>query len=410
MLAFLQRGQNLNLAAPHIRQNPYPLYARLRKEDPVALVHLPFFGKTYFISRYEDVANAFRDPRISTDINSKGRTNNFVSALMPRSISVLGQNMLTNDDPEHRRLRDLVHKAFTPKRIQDLSTRISSVTNDLLDKAAAKGDVDLVADFALPIPLVIISEMLDVPEADRMGFHHLTAAFLESTSSGVMHTLLSYGKLTKIIDYFERLIAQRRQALGDDLLSALIEAEEAGERLTEGELVGMLFLLLLAGHETTVNLIASGALALLEHPGELQKLRENPALFDSAIEELLRYTSPVELSTPRFAKEAFTWHGVDIPAGHRIQVGVGSANRDETVFANPDVLDIERNPNKHLAFGVGVHYCLGAPLARMEGKIALQALLDRFPHLTLAKPPAELIWRSSTLVRGLKALPVKMNG
>lgn len=410
MLSFLQRGQNLNLAAPHVRQNPYPIYARLRREDPVALVHLPFFGKTYFISRYDDVAAAFKDPRISTDVLAGTRANGISGRLAPRSISVLGQNMLTKDDPEHRRLRDLVHKAFTPKRIQEMAIRVQTVTDELLDKAASKGDVDLVADFALPIPLVIISEMLDVPEADRMAFHRLTAAFLESTTSGLLHTVLSYGKLKQIIAYFERLIAARRQNLGDDLVSALIEAEDAGDRLSEGELVGMLFLLLLAGHETTVNLIASGTLALLEHPDQLERLRAQPELFDSALEELLRYTNPVELSTPRFAKEAFTWHGVDIPAGHRILVGVGSANRDETVFANPDVIDITRSPNKHLAFGFGVHYCLGAPLARMEGKIALQTLLDRFPHLTLVKPVAQLTWRSSTLVRGLKALPVKMHG
>lgn len=409
MFDFLQRGQNLNLAAPDIRQNPYPTYARLRHDDPVALVRLPFFGKTYFISRYDDVVSALRDPRISTDV-ARGASTSGIGAMMPRSVTVLGQNMLTKDDPEHRRLRDLVHKAFTPKRIQAMANRITAITDELLTKADQQSAIDLVADYALPIPLVIISEMLDVPEADRMGFHHLTSTFLESTTSGLLHTAMSYGKLTKIIKYFEGLIAARRQALGDDLLSALIVAEEEGDRLTQGELVGMLFLLLLAGHETTVNLIASGALALLEAPNELEKLRADPTLWESALEELLRFTNPVELSTPRFAKEAFTWHGVEIPANHRILVGIGSANRDETVFPDPDRLDITRTPNKHLAFGQGIHYCLGAPLARMEGRIALQSLVGRFPKLTLATPPEALTWRSSTLVRGLKALPVMVHG
>lgn len=407
MLSFLQRGENLNLAAPHIRQNPYPTYARLRQEDPIALVHLPFFGKTYFISRYDDVAAALKDPRISTDVGSKSARSN---SWMPSSVSALGQNMLTKDDPEHRRLRDLVHKAFTPRRIGEMAERVTAITNELLDKADQQTQVDLIADFALPIPLVIISEMLNVPEEDRMAFHQLTSTFLESTTSGLAHTILSYGKLRKIIKYFEELIAERRKQPGDDLLSALIAAEEAGDRLNQEELIGMLFLLLLAGHETTVNLIASGALALLERPDELAKLRANPDLWDSALEELLRYTNPVELSTPRHAKEEITWHGVTIPAGHRILVGIGSANRDETVFENPDVIDLTRTPNKHLAFGFGIHYCLGAPLARMEGRIALQSLIERFPNLTLATSPESLIWRSSTLVRGLKTLPVWMHG
>jgi cytochrome P450 PksS len=409
LLSIFQPSRRLNLAAPHVRQNPYPVYAELRRTDPIALVHMPFFGKTYFISRYADVLDALKDPRISNDVTGSTATKNF-STWMPKSVGVLGEQMLSKDDPEHRRLRDLVHKAFTPKRIQAMADRVTAITDELLNKADQQNQVDLIADFALPIPLVIISEMLDVPERDRMYFHQLTATFLESTSSGLLHAVRSYGKLRKIIRYFEDLIADRRQRPGDDLISALIAAEEAGDRLSQDELVGMLFLLLLAGHETTVNLIGSGALALLEHPTELAALRADATLWDSALEELLRFTNPVELSSPRHAKETFTWRGVTIPAGHRMLVGIGSANRDETVFPDPDRLDIRRSPNKHLAFGFGPHYCLGAPLARMEGRIALQTLIERFPQLTLAVPPAALVWRSSTLVRGLKSLPVYMHG
>jgi cytochrome P450 PksS len=409
MNLFRSRERDLNLADREIRQNPYPLYAQLRREDPVALVRVPFFGATYFISRYDDVAAAFKDPRISTDLANASQDMWAPSWMVPRSLTIMGENMLTKDDPEHRRLRNLVHKAFTPKRIRDMAGRVETVAHELLDAAEKKETSDLVADYALPIPLVIISEMLDVPEEDRHPFHDLTAKFLASTSSGVLQMLTQMGTANKMIKFFERLIADRRANPGDDLLSALIAAEEEGDRLSEEELIGMVFLLLLAGHETTVNLIASGALALLEFPDELDRLRENPELMDSAIEELVRFTNPVELSTPRFALEEIEWHGVTIPQGHRILVGVGSANRDETVFENPDAIDITRHPNKHLGFGLGIHYCLGAPLARMEGKIALQALIDRFPDMRLAQRPEDLTWRKSTLVRGLEALPIHLN-
>lgn len=407
MLLLSNRAQKINLASPAIRQNPYPTYAKLRNDNPVALVQLPFFGRVYFLSRYQDVLDALKDTNISTEITGKKRGER---DFMPKSFEVLARNMLTQDDPQHDRLRRLVHRAFTPRRIQSMSDRIVAITDELLDKADKKERVDLVADFALPIPLTIISDMLAVPQKERAEFNRLVGGFLESTSSGIMHTILSYGKLKRIIRLLEGLIADRRKNPGDDLVSALIEAEEKGDRLDQDEVVGMIFLLLLAGHETTVNLIASGALALLEFQDELELLRADPGLWENALEELLRFTNPVELSTPRRAIPDLKIHGVEIPAGHKMLLGIGSANRDETVFENPERLDITRSPNKHLAFGMGIHYCLGAPLARMEGKIALKSLIERFPDLTLAKRPEELAWRSSTLVRGLKSLPVYMHG
>ncbi|NDJ52271.1 MAG: cytochrome P450 [Chloroflexi bacterium] len=406
MLFARSKARDLNLADAAVRQDPYPIYAELRRTDPVALVKMPFFGDTYFISRYEDVAATFKDPRISND--TMGSSSEHGGWLTPRSFRLMAENMLSKDDPEHRRLRDLVHKAFTPSRIRSMVDRVEEITHELLDRAAEKRDVDLIADFALPIPLIIISEMLGVEAKDREPFHHMTARFLESTNSGVMQMVLQTPNINRMVRFFERLLEDRRANLGDDLLSALIEAEQEGDRLSQDELIGMIFLLLLAGHETTVNLIGSGLLALLEHPDEFARLHNDPDLIDSAIEELLRYTNPVELSAPRFPLEDIEMHGVIIPQGHRMLVGVASANRDETVFENPDAVDITRKPNRHLAFGLGVHYCLGAPLARLEGATAINAIVQRFPEMQLMKPINELEWRSSTLVRGLKSLPVRV--
>ena len=378
-----RREQFLDLASPHVRQNPYPTYAQLRKTNPIALVKVPFFGKTYFVSRYDDVASALRDPRISTDMIRYAQMNGAPVKHIPRTFQVLLQNMLTTDDPQHRRLRTLVHKAFTPKRIADMENEIRELTTRLLDTMKNKRQVDLIADYALPIPMTVISEMLKVPEEDRLQFHHAVTSFLESTSSGIWQMVTQFRKLRKIVRYFEELVQSRRKHLGDDLLSAMIEAEEAGDRLNQDELIGMIFLLLLAGHETSVNLVASGTLALLEHPQELQLLQNNPELIDSAIEELVRYTNPIELSTPRFALEAIEWHGVTIPAGHRILVGIGSANRDDTVFSNPDTLQITRSPNKHLGFGLGAHYCLGAPLATTTRKHCNEFITGTFPEYAI---------------------------
>jgi cytochrome P450 len=407
MATITRRQRSLNLAAPEYRRNPYPLYRQLRHEDPVALVKVPFFGSVHFVSRYDDVAAALKDPRLSTDMRHYAIVQMAGIERVPRSIKVLQMNMLTTDDPQHGRLRRLVHLAFTPKRVANMADRIATISHELLDRADRRGGpVDLVADYAMPIPLVIISEMLAVPEEDRMAFHHMAAKFLEGTSSGIMQLMTQYGNMRAIMRFFTRLIAARRADLGDDLLSAMIEAEIDGDRLTDDELIGMMFLLYLAGHETTVHLIAGGALGLLEWPDAFAQLQADRGLMDTALEELIRYTDPVELSTPRYAMETLEIGAVTVEKGSRILVGIGSANRDETVFEEPDRVIVTRSPNRHLAFGLGTHYCLGAPLARLEGRIALEALLDRWPDMRLAAPIEQLKWRSSTVVRGLKALPV----
>jgi cytochrome P450 PksS len=274
---------------------------------------------------------------------------------------------------------------------------------------ARKRRVDLIADFALPLPLTVISDMMGVPARDRLNFHRWTASFLETPSNGLASMLAQLPNGIRLLRFFEGLIRARREQPQDDLVSALVAAEEAGDRLSQDELLSMIFLLLLAGHETTVNLIGNGTLALLQNPDQRQRLYANPDLIDRAVEELLRYTNPVEHGTTRFALEAVTLGGVTIPKGSRVVALLSSANRDETVFEHADQLDLGRHPNRHVAFGLGVHYCLGAPLARLEGKIAIQALVQRFPNMRLAVPPERIRWRHAMAVRGVKALPVQLD-
>ncbi|HZH79385.1 MAG TPA: cytochrome P450, partial [Archangium sp.] len=231
-----------------------------------------------------------------------------------------------------------------------------------------------------------------------------------TSNSSMTDVLLSIPSMVMFDRYLRKLIAQRRSSPGDDLLTALIQAEEAGDKLTPDELVSMVFLLLVAGHETTVNLIAGGTLALLQHPEQLERLRKDPTLIEPAVEELLRYASPVEVSTERFAREEFSMGGVTIPPGELVFAVLASANRDERQFKDPDTLDLGREPNKHVSFGMGIHYCLGAPLARLEGQIAIQTLVNRFPDLRLSKPVESLKWRTGALIRGPKRLPVSLRG
>jgi cytochrome P450 len=317
--------------------------------------------------------------------------------------------MLNADPPDHTRLRALVQGAFTPGLVEGMRARVRVIAEQLLDGIAGRPQVDLIRDYALPIPTTVIAEMLGVPVEDRHRFHRWSRTILLSSSSswGQWKALPSAWAFLR---YIRRLIAARRAAPRDDLVSALVRAEEAGDRLTADELVSMVFLLLVAGHETTVNLIGNGTLALLEHPAELARLRADEKLIRPAVEELLRFGSPVETATRRFAREDVPLAGATIPRGALVLAVIASANRDGRVFADPDKLDLTREPNRHLSFGLGAHYCLGAALARLEGQIAITTLLRRAPGLRLAVPPGELRWRPGLVLRGLKALPVSLAG
>jgi cytochrome P450 len=368
-----------DLASPVFKANPYPFYARLRIEAPVWRATLRDRRTVWLVTRYEDVARVLKDDTFAKDkLNAMDPEQQTKGPWVPGFLKPLERNMLDLDDPDHTRLRALVSKAFTPRIIGQLRGRIETICEGLLDhmqRVRGRRDrIDLVAGYALPLPATVIAELLGVPAEDHARFHRWSNR-LVSVSSG-RDMLRAIPAARSFVRYLRKLVEQRRADPKDDLITALIRAEEAGDKLSEDELLAMAFLLLVAGHETTVNLIASGTLALLEHPEQAESLRRDPSLVKPAVEELLRYTSPVEIATERYAREETDIDDTAIPRGELILAVLGSANRDERHFEDPDSLDLARDPNRHLAFGRGgVHHCLGAPLARMEGQIALNALL-----------------------------------
>ncbi len=398
--------QQMNILSPEFKANPFPLLARLRTEQPVCRITLPDKTPVWLVTRYEDVKTLLTDERFA-----KSRYNALTPEQLrkqpwvPPMFRPLERTMVDLDPPDHTRLRQFVHKAFTPRLIEQMRERVQTLANDLLDAVARKGEMDLIREYALPLPMTIITEILGVPVQDRDKFHKWSKVIVAVDQFNANWRVIP--AIWKFNRYLRGFFKARRTDLRDDLVSALIQAEEAGERLSEDELLAMTFLLLVAGHETTVNLIASGTLELLQHPDQMEKLRRDPSLIKSAVEELLRYTAPVFNSTERYARRDVTIHGVTIPRGELALGVIGSANRDETVFDNPDALDIEREPNKHLSFGQGIHYCLGASLARLEAEIAINTLLGRIPDLRLKGSPESLRWRPSLILRGLDALPVK---
>lgn len=400
----------LDLNNPAIRANPYPLYKTLRRDAPVVRARLPMIGPVWLVTRYHDVLTVLKDPRFANDAANAGGTVVSNKWYIPRIFRLLQDSMVMKDDAEHRRLRNLVHLAFTPRMLAQLEGRVAALVDELLDGMAVRPKTDLIADFALPLPLRVISDMLGVPEADRFQFHHWSAQFLENINVNPLRLLWQLPTAWRMTAFLEKLIRLRRDDPQDDLLTALVSAESAGDRLDGDDLMAMIFLLLLAGHETTVNLIGNGVLALLDAPDQMALLQAQPELIDSAIEEMLRFTNPVESPSPRYVREDLVLAGQPLARGDVVLPALASANYDETVFAEPERFDIRRSPNKHVAFGFGVHYCVGAPLARLEGRLALTALLARFPHIELAVPRSELAWRPTTALRGLQALPLRLNG
>jgi cytochrome P450 PksS len=400
------------LTSPNIStfdQAPFDHYAQLREHQPVGFMKTAL-GEGWAVSRYDDVLTVLRDVRFSNERRKLPGGKDLTRAWwMPSMFKAFANSMVMVDDPTHSRLRNLVHKGFSPRMIQQLSERIERIANDLLDAAAHKKTIDLMADFALSLPLIVISEMLGVPEKDREKFHIWSSKLMDLSSATSLLTVLPQVPVAfKMQRFFSALIKSHRRHPQNDLTTALIMAQEDGETLSDDELVAMLFLLLLAGHETTVNLIGSGTLALLEHPDQLELLKAHPEHIDTAIEEMLRYTNPVHHVAPRFTLEEVTLSGVTIPAHQMVLAHIASANRDPRAFPNPDIFDITRTTNKHIGFGMGIHYCLGAPLARLEGRIAFNVLLKRYPNVRLAVPSDQLAWRSAEAIRGLKALPVTL--
>jgi cytochrome P450 len=397
-----------DLASPTFKANPHPFYTRLREESPVWRTTLPDKRTAWLVTRYEDVAGVLKDKSFAKDpLNTQNPEQRSKGPWVPGILKPLERNMLDVDDPDHRRLRTLVSKAFTPRLIERLRGRVEAICQELLDAMERKrGRVELVRDYALPLPATVIAELLGIPADDHRKFHRWSNRIVSVSSARDFWRSLPAA--VAFIRYLRKMSERRRISPEDDLISALVQAEEEGHKLSQDELLAMSFLLLVAGHETTVNLIASGTLALIEHPEQLEEIEADPQLIKLAVEELLRYTSPVEIATERYARQDLDVSGMEIPRGELVLAVLGSANRDERFFDEPDALDLGRDPNKHLAFGRGgVHHCLGAPLARMEGQIAITALLRRFPNLSLGAEAESLRWRRGLFLRGLEKLPVE---
>ena len=399
----------IDLRDPLVKANPYPLYARFRAEAPVC--RFKGIGRHFWlITRYEDVVTVLKDPRFSTDRRNidAGPPVTRLERTIGRVYGALLWNMLNRDEPEHGRLRSFVHKAFSAHAVQQLRDRVGIIASGLLDRVASRPHWDLVEDFATPLPVMVISEMLGVPPADRQKFRHWSTEVTIAFGSGIPGILLNSPAMFAFQRYIKWLIENRRRQPGDDLVSTLVHAEsEEGGKLNDFDLLAMILLLLIAGQETTVNLIASGVLALLEHPEQTARLRSNPHLMPSAVEEFARYYTPVDYANARWTRTEVELSGVPIPAGELLTPAIGSANRDESVFPDPDRLDIAREPNRHVGFGQGMHYCLGVFLARLETQIAIAVLLDRFSSIRLDTPRPMLRWRPSFLLRGLEALPIE---
>ena len=397
------------------KADPFPTYAAMREADPVYAHAAPDGRIIWYVTRYEDVAAVLRDdrrfcknPRHAVDEHLPDRGAG-VRAKPDGSGLNFNDNMLFSDPPDHTRLRALVSQAFTPRRVAAMAGRIQATADGLIDRLAAEDAPDLIAAYALPLPVVVISDLLGIPAADREAVAGWSQAIISPGSRGLNYSARKR-MVRAFIDYLRGLCARRRADPRDDLITALVAPATGGDRLDEAELFSMIALLLVTGHETTVNLIGNGALALMRAPEQMERLRTEAGLWPAAVEELLRYDGPVETSTSRWVREDTTFDGRALRRGDLMRPVITSANRDPAQFDRPDELDVGRADNRHLAFGLGAHYCLGAPLARLEGAIALETLFRRRPGLRLALPAEELSWRSGVLFRGLRELRVTTPG
>ncbi|HEY9738823.1 MAG TPA: cytochrome P450 [Trichocoleus sp.] len=395
----------VDITAPSFRANPFPTFKRWRESRPVVPVHTAG-ERAWIVTRYDDVVAALTDERLIKNRSSlQTPEQQWRQRWLPGFIKTLQSNMLETDPPDHTRLHALVHQAFMPRLIAQMQVRIHRLAHELIDAVEATGEMDLIRDFALPIPLVAISEMLGIAEADRAAFHRWSNAMVNV--SRPLDGLLAVPSMYQMVRFLRRLFRERRLNPQDDLTSTLLQAESEGSQLSEDELISMVAILLSAGHETTVNLIGNGAVALLQNRAECDRLRSQPSLMKSAVEELVRYSPPVLFTTSRYAREELEIAGTSIPKGELVLAALGSANHDECRFEHPDTLILDRPNNKHVGFGTGIHHCLGAPLARLEASIAFEVLLERLPNLQLAIDPNKLRWNFGLVTRGMTSIPVK---
>lgn len=382
------------------------MYRELRERGAIHRIRMPWDEPAWIIVRYDAAQTALTEKRLLKNV--KLFQDKEIFRRRTEELHIFVHHMLSTDPPDHTRLRNLVQQAFTPRMIEQLRERIEEIAEDLLDTITSSPgrEADLIRDYAFPLTIIVISDILGVPREDRDRFREWSNAVVSTINRPEGFEAIR-SQMEDFQDYLGRLFEERRRNPREDLISGLLAAEEQGDRLSEKELYSMVFLLIIAGHETTVNLIGNGVLALLQHPEQMALLRKERQRITTAVEEILRYYSPVEMSTNRWVGEDFSFEGQPFRHGDLVLVAIGSANRDERRFPNPDVFDITREPNPHIAFGKGIHYCLGAPLARLEGQIAISRLLDRLPELRLDLDEESLPWREDFLMRGLMRLPVR---
>lgn len=397
-----------DLLSAEVVRDPYPVFRRLRESDPV---HWNPRWEGWVLTRYADIQTVMHDPRFSSDRYTPYAQSRKTSDDARAVFGVLSNWLGSQDPPLHTRLRASVQKAFTPKRVQGVRPSVERITDDLLHSLPGRGRVDLMRDYAFPLPARVIASLLGMPEEDI----HL----IRDWSADIAPVMfLMFGEkdrnrrartaLERMTTYFAPLVESRRSEPVDDLISALAGLEARGE-LSREEVLATCMVVIFGGQETTMNLVGNGLLALLQHTEQMERLRSNPGLVEAAVEELLRFDGPAK-TTVRWARETLDVDGHTIQAGQRILVCWSAGNRDPEKFPEPDRLDLSRAPNPHLAFGHGIHYCIGGPLARIEAQIALRGLLDRYPGLALDEEADRLEWNPTIVIRGLKSLPVRLNG
>lgn len=391
--------EDVDVASAAFKRDPHSIFRRMRHEQPILKVRA---GRrpVWLVTRYDDVVSLLEDDRFVKD---QAKVPGAV-AWVPAFARPLSRNMLDVDEPDHRRLRALVSQAFSARMVQAMRSRTEELVEQLLAQASRRNHIEVVADYAVPIPTTIIAEILGVPEADRERFHRWTSAIVAADTSGLA-MVRALPAVWGMVRYLRRMVSQKRSHVTDDLTSALIAARDGNDSLSEDELLAMIFLLLVAGHETTTNLIANAIFHLSTNHGQRERLIASPELTQSAVEELLRYDGPLLTATERFMVEPTEIDGVCIPKGALVYGAIASANHDERVFTDPDLLDLGRKPNRHLSFGDGPHFCAGAALARLEAQIAIPAFLRRFPDW---RQPANWAprWKRGLVLRGLETVPL----
>ncbi len=398
----------VDLTSAAFKRTPFVVIAGLRAAGEIVRIRLPLLGPTWLALSYRAVSELLKnsDSFVMEPQRAGRRSYAGLKWWMPGTIRILADNMLLRDDPDHRRLRRLVDQAFHKQDVTRLRGRIDVIADELLDSADGRGDIDLVAAFARPLPLYVISEMLGLPHADRPVFANLAGGLTGSASA--LGFIRALPKIRRLTDYLRAQFESCRRSPREGLITALLEARDAGDHLSENELLAMVFLLLMAGHETTTHLISVGALTLLQHPDQKHSLLSDWSTVDRATEELLRYTTPVQMTKPRHVARDMDFFGRPLKRGDSIMALLASANVDPAKFEAPETLQLDRHPNPHLAFGTGPHVCLGLQLARAEAQIAYQRLFSRFPDLRLAVAEDELVWAKSGM-RAVMTLPVKLN-